>query len=244
MPERTRPSVPVTMLRWSLGLGLVSWRYMWETLPLYRTESVETEGCCRPPALPDDLVTSAVQSSDDGVGSLFHRRFQVRVCQPALTAEQLMTAVTEDFGRFVPSEVVGIRRTSNEPLQRGDEFVVQMPGPWNGPVVVVHTDATCLRLATLAGHLEAGQVQFRAIEHDDLLTFDIQAWARPSTRLVHLLYSRMRLAKEIQLNMWVRFSRAAAAAAGGGIIDGVQIVTHRAADMSDRPDKLQTEGLP
>ena len=239
MPQRTRPTPPVTMLRWSVGLGLVSWRYMWETMPLYRSESADGDECCWPPELPESLVTPALQRSDDGVGPLFHRRFQVRVSDPALTAEQLMAAVTEDFGRFVPSEVVGIRRTASDPLRAGDELVVQMPGPWNGPVVVVHEDASCLRLATLAGHLESGQVQFHATEHDDMLTFEIQAWARPSTRLVHLLYSRMRLAKEIQLNMWVRFCLAVAAAAGGDIIDGVQIVTHRAHHVSDRPHQLR-----
>lgn len=228
MSQRARPSAPLTMLRWSLGLGLVSWRYMWETMPLYRSESVGGDDCCHPPALPKQRVTPAVQRTGDGVGSLFHRRFRVQVSAPAVTVEQLMTAVTHDFGRFVPSEVVGIRRTSDNPLQQGDELVVQMPGPWNGPVMVVHHDASCLRLATLEGHLEAGQVQFRATEFDDVLTFEIQAWARPSTRLVHLLYARMRLAKEIQLNMWVRFCRAAADATGGRIIDGVYIETHRA----------------
>jgi Domain of unknown function (DUF1990) len=239
MPQRTRPTAPMTMLRWSVGLGVVSWRYMWETMPLYRTESADGAECCWPPALPENLMTPGVQRSDEGVGPLFHRRFQVRVSNPTLTAERLMAAVADDFGRFVPSEVVGIRRTADDPLRAGDELVVQMPGPWNGPVVVVHEDGTCLRLATLAGHLESGQVQFHATEQHDLLTFDTQAWARPSTRLVHLLYSRMRLAKEIQLNMWVRFCLAAAAAAGGAILDGVRIVTHRADHVSDRPGQLR-----
>lgn len=234
MSRRARPSAPLTLLRWTLGLGLVSWRYLWQTMPLYRTESADGEDCCRPPALPEALVPPSLQRTGDGVGPLFHRRFQVQVSAPAVTAEQLMTAVTDDFGRFVPSEVVGIRRTTDSPLQRGDEFIVQMPGPWNGPVVVVHHDSSCLRLATLHGHLEAGQVQFRATEYDGVLTFEVQAWARSSTHLVHLLYSRMRLAKEVQLNMWVRFCRAAAVATGGHIVGGIHIDTHRVEDCDER----------
>ncbi|HEX3925196.1 MAG TPA: hypothetical protein VHY31_23150 [Streptosporangiaceae bacterium] len=36
-----------------------------------------------------------------------------------------------------------------------------MPGPWDGPVRVVHTGAASFRFATLAGHLEAGEIEFR-----------------------------------------------------------------------------------
>lgn len=41
----------------------------------------------------------------------------------------------------------------------GDEYLVRMPGPWNGPVRVVGRTPTSFRLATLQGHLEAGQLE-------------------------------------------------------------------------------------
>lgn len=44
------------------------------------------------------------------------------------------------------------------PGQPGDEFVVRMPGPWDGPVRVVRRDESSFRLATLDGHLEAGEI--------------------------------------------------------------------------------------
>ncbi|CAM5389628.1 hypothetical protein SCANM63S_09092 [Streptomyces canarius] len=47
--------------------------------------------------------------------------------------------------------------------------------------------------------------------------------ACPGSRLVHLLYSHLRLAKEIQLNMWVRFGLAAAAMSGGRPADGAHL---------------------
>ena len=57
-------------------------------------------------------------------------------------------------------------------MRVGDEFVVRMPGPWDGPVRVVERDPDArFRLVTLAGHLEAGQIEFRA-STGTLLEFD------------------------------------------------------------------------
>ena len=82
-----------------------------------------------------------------------------------------------------------------------------------------------MRLATLTGHLEAGEIEFRARPRGSRLRFEIEAWARPSTRIIYLLYSRLQLAKEIQLNMWVRFCQSAADLTGGRARGGVTIRT-------------------
>ena len=82
-----------------------------------------------------------------------------------------------------------------------------MPGPWDGPVRVIRRDDTSFRLVTLDGHLEAGEIEFRAAPHGDVLRFEIESWARAGDRLADVLYNRLRLAKEIQLNMWTAFLR-------------------------------------
>ena len=211
--------------RWVFGTALVSWRYMWMTTPLHRDESRGHHEQDLPPEISSELLGDSVQLPQHAVGPMFHRRFRVRIVDARLSADDLLESVLADFGRFVPREVVAIHDRGGGALRVGDEFVVQMPGPWDGPVRVVHLDEQCLRLATLQGHLEAGQVQFRAEEQGDVLVFEVEAWARPASRLVHLLYARLRLAKEIQLNMWVRFCLAAAAASGGRPLDGVGIST-------------------
>jgi hypothetical protein len=241
MPRRRLPALVGVLARWMLGTVLVSWRYLWETTPLHRLER-EADADERAPELPEEWIDSGVQLAQDGCGAMFHRRFRVRVAGARLDAEQLMALVAGDFKHFVPSEVVDVRTVTSgsaaagaissdglpQPgLVAGDEMVVEMPGPWNGPVRVVHREPTRLRLVTLQGHLEAGQVQFQAFAEDELLVFEIELWARAASRLVDLLYSRLRLAKEVQLNMWVRFCLAAAATAGGRPADGVHIRTHR-----------------
>lgn len=215
--------------RWCLGTGLVSWRYLWETTPLHRTEEAgdPLDPADAPPALAPEVAGEPLLRAEDGYGPLYHRRFTVRVAGPRLQAQDVLGRVQRDFKKFVPSEVVDVHTQPLGPrgLEVGDELLVEMPGPWNGPVRVVRRTPTSLRLATLRDHLEAGQVEFRARDDADELTFDIELWARSSTRLTHVLYSRLRLSKEVQLNMWVRYCLAVVGFSGGRLVDGVRIGT-------------------
>jgi hypothetical protein len=222
----------ITLARWTLGVLLVSWRYLWATTPLHR--SVETgDASDLPPLLPDQLVDERSQPMECGVGPLFRRLFAVEIEDSSLTAAELTAKVAADLNQAVPSEVTAVERMSGSPgeLAIGDEIVVRMPGPWDGPVRVVHRTSTSFRLATLTGHLEAGQIEFRVRPAGSRLRFEIEAWARPSSRAIDVLYSRLRLAKEIQLNMWVRCCLATADLAGGRARGGVTILT-RVVDQS------------
>ncbi|MFJ2307146.1 DUF1990 domain-containing protein [Streptomyces sp. NPDC087787] len=227
------PRILAVLARWLLGTVLVTWRYLWETTPLHRGGDAPGDDSDRPPRLPLEAIDDRVQRAEDGWGLLCHRLFQVRIAAADLDAGRLIEGVCRDFKRFVPSEVVDIRtgELRAQGLDVADELLVEMPGPWNGPVRVVRRDVDCLRLATLRGHMEAGQVQFRARQDDDLLVFEIELWACAASRLVHLLYAHLRLAKEIQLNMWVRFCLSAVTASGGRLVDGVHIRTR----WLDRP---------
>lgn len=221
--------LPILVFRWLVGMALVSWRYLWQTTPLHRRNLTDSNSR-PPPDLPKGMDRQGLQPVHDGVGSMFHRLFRVEIADAQLDAADLMEQVLSDLGAHVPQEVVHIRPTTpagRHPKQNQD-FVVDMPGPWNGPVRVAHVDSHRLHLATLSGHLEAGQIEFRAYDQEPNIVFEIEAWARPSSRIVHLLYSRLRLAKEIQLNMWVRFCKAVVKTANGRPVDGIGITTYRA----------------
>ncbi len=112
-------------------------------------------------------------------------------------------------------------------LRVGDEYVVRMPGPWDGPVRVVAVDACSFRLATLPGHLEAGQIEFRVGSDYRSLSFEIESWARSGDRLSDLLYTRLRISKEIQLHMWSSVLRGVVELAAGKMEGGIVITTRR-----------------
>lgn len=222
-----------TLLRWPLGLVLVSWRYLWRTIPLHRSE---TDGGPEdlPPPIPERLLDDTVQQLADGIGPLLHRYYAVCIEGSHMAPDQLLSTVTSDLNRVAPSEVATFHKTrgTRGKLRPGDEFIVRMPGPWDGPVRVVCADERTFRLTTLRGHLEAGQIEFRAVRHDDgSLRFEIESWARAGDRLSDLLYNHVRLAKEIQLNMWTHVCLRSAKVAGGRIRGGVILRTRRVSTL-------------
>ena len=105
-----------------------------------------------------------------------------------------------------------------------------MPGPWDGPVRVVAATPTSFRLATLDGHLEAGQIELPApaTEDGEPLEFAIESWARAGDRLSHLLYNRLAAgqgdpAEPVGGDLPAAWPRSA----GGRPRDGVHVDTRR-----------------
>jgi hypothetical protein len=151
----------------------------------------------------------------------------VRIADSDMEPQHLIDLVAARLNQASP-EMAVFRKTrgaQDDKLRLGEEFVVRMPGPWDGPVRVVRREPDSFRLATLKGHLEAGEIEFRAARDRDGLRFEIESWARAGDKLAAVLYDRLRLAKEIQLNMWSHFCVRAAALAGGRAKGGVTIRT-------------------
>ena len=219
------------VLRWPIGLLLVSWRYMWRVTPVYRRDEQGGPDDL-PPPLPEGVGRDGVQGLADGVGPLLHRRYAVRTTEPREGPEQLVAqlatnpnaAAPEDAAVFVKS------RGDSDRMEVGDEYVVRMPGPWDGPVRVVHRTPTSFRFVTLKGHLEAGEIEFRARCEDGELVFEIESWARSGDRVSNLLYNKLLLAKEIQLNLWTETCLGVAGNSGGRLRGGVRVHTRRVDD--------------
>ena len=232
MPKRPPASRRwLTAAAWPIGIGLTSWDYMWRTTPMRRREAPGSLPATVPELLtyPQGVVRDEVQSCADGAGPLFHRLYRTHIRDSKLNAEGLMDKVQSDPNRTSPTRFARFQLTQGErgSLRTGDEFVVRMPGPWDGPVRVIDVERRSFRLATLKGHLEAGQIEFRAYPDRDLLAFEIESWARSSSRVVDLLYHRLRMAKEIQAHMWISFLERAVDLSGGRMTGGVELETER-----------------
>src|SRR5215210_3911747 len=233
MPRRpSRSRRLATAARWPLGVVLTSWRYMWRTTPMRRQEVTGSADDDGPPPLPPGVATDELQRVEDGTGPLFHRTYRVRIREAdeaALSPEELVARIAVDPDRVAPREFATFNKVSGEDgsLRIGDEYVVRMPGPWDGPVRVVEVTPSSFRLATLRGHLEAGQIEFSTAARDEHVVFTIESWARSGDRLSSLLYERLRMAKEIQLHIWTSFLERVARLAGGRLTGGVEIRTLR-----------------
>jgi uncharacterized protein (UPF0548 family) len=218
-----------TATRWPLGVSLTSWRYLWRTTPLYRTEEAGSWADDAPPPLPDGVDRSEIQAIDRGAGALFHRRYLALIRGASVSPEELLERVAADPDRAAPTEFATFKKVLGEEgeMRVGDEYVVRMPGPWDGPVRVVERTPRCFRLATLEGHLEAGQIAFSSDMDQNRLRFRIESWARSADRLSDLLYDRLRMAKEVQFHMWASFLEGVIALSGGRRDGGLRIHTRR-----------------
>ncbi len=218
-----------TASRWPLGVALTSWRYLWRTTPLHRDEvQGDLEGDS-PPPLPSELQRSEVQTPDRGTGALFHRRYRVRIRDSELSADELVQRVAAEPDSVAPSEFATFHKLNGAPgtMRVNDEYVVRMASPWDGPVRVAKRDGAMFRLVTLEGHLEAGQIEFRAHEENGVVVFEIESWARSKDRITDLLYDRLRMSKEVQLHMWTSTLERIAALSGGRRSGGIEIHTRK-----------------
>jgi hypothetical protein len=219
----------LTTLFWPLGVLLTGWSYMWRTTPMHRRELQGVWVQDAPPPLPEGADRDGVQTPDAGAGPLLHRRYRARIRDPSLDPSAVIATVAEDPNRVAPGSLARFQKTRGDQgrMAVGDEWVVRMPGPWDGPVRVVDVGPEHFRFATLDGHLEAGQIEWRAFADDGALGFAIDSWARSGDRLSDVLHNRLRMAKEVQLHMWTSVLERVAKLAGGRLETGIDIETRR-----------------
>jgi hypothetical protein len=202
---------------------------MWRTTPMHRDEVEGSLAQDAPPLLPESVDKSEVQRPEGGAGPLFHRRYRTSIRDSRISAHDLVERLCADPDVAAPSEFASFQKVRGETgaMEVGDEYVVRMPGPWDGPVRVVRRTPNSFRFATLEGHLEAGQIEFRALTDDASLAFEIESWARSADRLSDLLYDRFRMSKEIQLHMWTSTLERIVELSGGRMVGGIEIHTRK-----------------
>lgn len=220
-----------TAAGWPTGVTLTSFRYLWRTTPMTRREDTADWDDLLPLPLPDGVSHDEILTPDAGAGPLFHRRYAVTIAGARMTPEQVIRRVARDVDCVAPTEFASFQKVEGDDrgLAVGDEYVVRMAGPWDGPVRVIATSPTSFRLATLASHLEAGQIEFRALRDGEHLRFEIESWARSSSRTVHALYDVLRMAKESQTHMWVSMLERVVDLTGGRRHGRLEVLTRRAA---------------
>jgi hypothetical protein len=189
------------------------------------------------PPLLEVADGTELQSVDEGVGAVFERTYRVRIADSTQSPEQLLASVTSNFNRATLVEVAEFseRRPRGDGPEVGSEYEIRMPGPWNASVRTVGRTPTSIRLATLDGHMEAGQIEFRtswaeaasASKGGRDLYFEIYSVARSADRAFNALYSYLPVAREMQLYMWVHFCCRVAEMAKGSIVGNPEVRTVR-----------------
>ena len=187
------------------------------------------------------------QTAVDGVGPLVMRTYEVPIAGATLSPGDLMARLTARPGDFNDDRIAGFV-VDDRPavaLKPGDRLVVELPGPWNGPVRVVAADESQLLLQTLDGHMEAGSIRFDVVDaiggttsdlHD--YTFRIRSWARGGDAAFNVLHLGLRIAKEMQTAMWVAMCEGAVQISEGERVGLLRVTTEVLAESSPEHDPL------
>ena len=238
--ERTLELVSRTWgaLRWPVGMAIATYRV---TRRIDVERHVESRRGLDPgPAdrpVPGDQ--DDVQPRAQGAGDSSRRRYRLRVRETDMSPERLISTLALDPNLASPFEVARFVKTSGRlgELVTGDEYLVWMPGPWNGPVRVADRTPTSFRLATLRGHMEAGEIEFRARREGGELVIEIESAARSGSLPSWLLYGPLRVGQEIQLHMWVHFLERTGHLSGGVPAGPVEVSTIRFPDDRGEPSR-------
>jgi uncharacterized protein (UPF0548 family) len=225
--------------RWGTGMAVSVWRYASRDVALERREETRPGDDPGPVDRPVPGDQESVQPRAEGAGASLRRLYRVEIENPRMSATELIGRLARDPNVASPFEVARFVKTGGRlgEMESGDEYLVWMPGPWNGPVRVADRTPVSFRLATLSGHMEAGEIEFRAREEGDRLVFEIESTARSGSRPFWILYAPLRVAKEAQLHMWATFCQRAAEIAG----DPATVIQVRGTRFPD--DRGRPQGL-
>jgi len=219
-----------SLARWGRDSTIAAGRYLVHRVPTYRRNRRPVDEC-DPPDFTRDLPgdPSTVQHPADGVGDLYHRRYLVAYTDGRLGPESLISTLLGNLNAASPVEFAHFEPVNTRDDQRlsvGDELIVRLPGPWDGPVRIVEITATSFRLATMTGHMEAGEIDFRAYTNDKgWIVFAIESWARSGDAMFRWLYDRLPVARELQLHMWSHFCERVVRIAEGIVMTNVEMHT-------------------
>lgn len=198
-------------LGWLVGAPLALLRFLRQQTPI---EEVEAAGPPRP--LPADEPDRAHREDDRAVGPAVDRLYGATIEAPVLSAERLLAIVAADPNVIAPAEVLRFEKTGcrGRGLEEGDELLIRMAGPWNGPTRVTGRWREGFRLAGVRGHPQVGQLELRVRDRDGGIAIEIQTHERAAGIAFHLLW-RIGLIRRMQDYTWATMIGKAAQLAGG-----------------------------
>lgn len=157
--------------------------------------------------MPTHLMSDNVQLEGEGFGKLLGRQYAVRL-RAALEPSALMNRIKQNLSALSPDELAAFEKTNGSAwgLNLGDEFGIQILGPWNGSVRVIEVAPDAFSFVTLRGHPEAGRIRFAVTKRTaGELLITITSWARSRDAVVDLGYDKLGLGKGLQTTTWRTF---------------------------------------
>jgi hypothetical protein len=186
------------LLGWSVGMPLATLRFLTR-----RTDLVDREVPAGPDG-PDDPRT-------------VRRRYRARIERPRLPASTVAAVVLADPNVVLPVEVMHFSPGGAKagPLRAGEDRLIRMAGPWNGPVRIVEAGEEGFAFAGLHGGAQRGRIAYRLRDDDGAIEAEVEIVQRSASRLYDLAYHRLGIARRIERHTWTYVLERSAQLAGG-----------------------------
>ena len=213
-------------LGWLLGAPLAVFRF------LRREILVEQIDAAHPVApLPAADPRASPSQTEPGLGPVAHHLYAATTRNPKLAPEQVLAIIAANPNVVAPTEVLRFERPrgTSSSLQKGDELLIRMAGPWNGPMRVTERGDDRLRLAAMPGHPQQGQIELRVRSRDgDRNGILIELQTREhAAGLGFYLLQRTGLIQRMQSYTWAEILQNAARLAGGQPPDRITVQSWR-----------------
>ncbi|WP_420452327.1 DUF1990 family protein [Ilumatobacter sp.] len=209
---------------WTLPVFIA--RHAWRTRDVERDET-ETAALSVDP--PEHQHHERLQPRSRGVGPIVMRTYSVEIADPVVEPDRLMHEFRIDPNHFVSNLAAAFVRDDRpvRNMRAGDEVVVELPGPWNGPCTVEVVEDTRVLMSTLAGHMEAGHIAFEVTDADEVgtYTFRVRSWARAGDAGFASLHLVVPIGKELQTAMWCAMCERAVRISGGRRVGPIRAST-------------------
>jgi hypothetical protein len=195
-------------LGWIAGAPLAIFRFLRRRTPVDERDSGA--------ALLSESSEAAHRVGDQGVGPEIHRLYSAIARDPALSAERVLSVIAVDPNAIAPWEVLRFKRPHGrtDGLREGDELLVRMAGPWNGPVKVNRRWDQGFRLVSTRGNPQIGEVELRMRDEDGGIAMEIQTRERAAGFAFHIM-QRIGLIRRMETYAWSEMLENAAQLAGG-----------------------------
>lgn len=212
---------------WLVGAPLAIFRFARRKMPVEEVGAESVNLSPLPVEEPDPEHREAVL----GIGPALHRIYAATVCEPKLDAERLLAIIAADPNVIAPTEVLRFEKKSGEPgrLREGDELLIRMAGPWNGPVKVTARSRRHIRLAATRGHAQLGQFELRARDDPGGIALEVQTRERAAGPGFRLL-QRTGLIRRMQSYTWAHMLENGARLAGGRPPDRITVRSWRSGE--------------
>ena len=210
------------LVGWAVGMPLATLRFLIRRTPF------------------EDRV---VGGGPDDPGTV-RRRYRVRIERSRLPARTVAAVVLADPNAVLPVEVMRFSPGGAQagPLRAGQERLIRMAGPWNGPVRIEEVGEEGFRFVALHGGAQRGEVVYRLRDDGEAIDAEVAIAQRSASRLYDLAYHRLGIARRIERHTWAYVLERTAQLAGGRPPERVVVET-LVSDRSPRPPGRRSGGL-